>query len=126
MKPMRAVLTASLFAFALASGTAQAEGDPAAGEKVYKNCKSCHATEAGDHRVGPSLAGVIGRQAGGAEGYKYSDAMTGSGITWDTASLGQYLEAPKKFMPGTKMTFAGLKAQADRDNVIAYLQSLSN
>jgi cytochrome c len=105
-------------------GTAFAEGDPAAGAKVFNKCKACHTVEeGGKHKVGPNLHNIVGRAAGLAEGYRYSKAMTGSGITWDEATLIAYLENPRKYVKGTKMSFAGLKKPADRDNVIAYLKA---
>jgi cytochrome c len=105
------------------SASTAAAGDAANGEKVYKKCKSCHALEAGKNKIGPSLAGVIGRQAGMAEGFtKYSDAMKNSGVVWDDAALASFLAKPKEFMPKNKMTFAGLKKESDIADVIAYLK----
>lgn len=116
--------TAALVAALSMTGTsALAEGDAAAGEKVYNKCKACHALEAGTNKVGPSLAGIVGRTAGTVDGFKYSDAMAGSGITWDDANLDAYLADPKGFMPGNKMTFPGLKKEEDRANVIAFLKA---
>lgn len=118
----RSVL-AAVPAVMLLSGTAFAQvGDAAAGEKVFNQCKACHTLEQGKHRVGPSLHGVIGRKAGSAEGFKYSDPMIKSGITWNAEELDKYLADPKGFIPGNKMAFAGLKKDEDRKNVIAYLQ----
>lgn len=105
------------------SGAALADGDAAAGKKVFNKCKVCHTVEAGQHKVGPSLAGVIGRAAGAAEDFNYSDAMKESGVTWDVESLDKYLANPKEFIPGNKMAFVGLKKEEDRANVIAYLQA---
>lgn len=107
----------------MASGAALADGDAAAGKKVFNKCKTCHALEAGVNKIGPSLAGVIGRAAGTVEGFKYSDAMQGSGITWDEETLDKYLADPKGFIPGNKMAFAGLKKEDERENVIAYLEA---
>jgi len=104
------------------AGVAQADGDAAKGKKVFNKCRACHTLEAGKNRVGPSLHGIIGRAAGTAEGFKYSDAMKNSGITWDEASLDTYLKDPKKMVPGTKMVFAGLKKEDDIENLIAYLK----
>ena len=109
----------------LVSQPAWAEGDAAAGEKVYKKCKACHSLEEGKNKVGPSLYGVIGRAAGTVEGYKYSTALMDSGLTWDDATLDKYLEKPKELVPKTKMAFPGLKKEADRQDVIAYLKEAS-
>jgi cytochrome c len=107
---------------ALMAGSAAAEGDAAAGEKVFNKCKTCHTLEVGKNKIGPSLAGVIGRIAGTAEGFAYSDAMKASGLTWSEENLTAYLASPKDFVPGNKMTFAGLKKEADIANVIAYIK----
>lgn len=120
MKSSIAVLT---FAVAVALNTAAfADGDAAKGEKVFAKCKACHSLEAGQNKVGPSLAGVFGRKAGTVEGFKYSDAMVNSGITWDAEQMAKYLENPKEFIAGNKMAFPGLKKEDDREDVIAYLK----
>ena len=75
------------------------------------------------NRVGPSLAGVVGREAGTVEGYNYTPANANSGITWTPEKLFQYLENPQRVVPGTKMAFAGLSDGQDRADVIAYLES---
>jgi cytochrome c len=108
-------------ALALAGQSALAQ-DAAKGEKVYKKCKACHALEAGKKKVGPSLAGIFGRTAGSVEGFKYSKAMAGSGIVWDDKTMDEFLTKPKKVVPKNKMAFAGLKKEADRANLIAYLK----
>jgi cytochrome c2 len=103
--------------------------DPAAGEKVFKKCRACHAVgEGAKHKVGPELNDIIGRQAGTAEGFKYSNAMIEAGdggMVWDDEALAAYLAAPKKVVPKTKMAFAGLKKDDDIENVIAYLKTFS-
>lgn len=99
------------------------KGVAAAGEKVFAQCKTCHVVDKGVNRVGPSLGAVIGRKSGTATGYKYSAANLKSGVVWSEAVLFKYLEAPMKFMPGTKMAFAGLKKPQDRADVIAYLKT---
>ncbi len=111
-------------ATALMSGSAFAssDGDAAKGKKVFNKCKACHSLEAGKNKIGPSLNGVFGRAAGAVEGYKYSKAMKESGLTWDEETLEDYLEKPKKFIPGNKMAFAGLRKEKQRDDLIAYLK----
>ena len=120
---MKSRLTLALAAAVmLASAGAAQAGDAAAGEKVFKKCKACHSLEEGKNKVGPSLFGIVGKAAGAVEGYKYSDAMANSGITWTEENLDKYLEKPKDFMPGTKMAFAGVKQPEDRADVIEYLK----
>ncbi len=102
---------------------ASLKGDEVAGEKVFKQCMACHVVTEGQNRVGPSLHGIIGRTAGQVAGFSYSTANKTSGKVWDKETLYAYLEAPQKFMPGTKMAFAGLKKPQDRADVIAYLDT---
>jgi cytochrome c len=108
-------------AFAVPAAAQMPAGNAAAGEKVFAQCKTCHVVEKGVNRVGPSLHGVVGRKSGTAPGFKYSAANLKSGVTWTAPVLFQYLEAPMKFMPGTKMAFGGLKKPQDRADVIAFL-----
>jgi cytochrome c len=111
------------FALILAlPGAAQAQ-DANAGEKVFAKCKACHQIgPTAKNAVGPILNGVVGRKAGIIEGYNYSEANKGSGITWDEATLKEYLTNPRAKVPGTKMIFPGLPSEQDRDNVIAFLK----
>jgi cytochrome c len=96
--------------------------DPAAGEKAFAVCKACHKVgEGAKNGVGPTLNGVVGRAAGSVEGYKYSDAMKNSGVTWDEANLAEYLKNPKTKIAGNKMTFAGVKDDTKLADIIAYL-----
>ena len=113
-------IAAALGAF---GSPALAEGDAAAGEKVFKKCKACHSLEEGKKKVGPSLFGVMGKPAGAVDGFKYSKAMLASGLTWDDETLAKYLTKPKALVPKTKMSFAGLKKEADIANVIAYMKA---
>lgn len=105
-------------------GTAQAEGDPAAGKAVFAKCGICHSIKEGENKIGPSLFGVMGRPSHSVPGYTYSDAMKAYDVTWDPATLDHYLVDPRKVVPGTKMIFPGLKSEGDRQNVIAYLETL--
>lgn len=99
-------------------------GDAGKGEKIFAQCKACHAVGEGQNRVGPTLYGVVGRRAGTVPGYNYSQANKDSGAIWTEDTLFRYLEAPQKFIPGTKMAFPGLKQAQDRADVIAYLRTL--
>jgi cytochrome c len=107
----------------LVSVAAASAQDAAAGEKVFAKCKICHQIgEGAKNMVGPVLNGVVGRHSGIYEGYHYSDANKNSGITWDEATLKEYLKDPKAKVPGTKMVFPGLTSDDDIANVIAYLK----
>lgn len=89
---------------------------------AWGKCAACHTAKPGINAVGPTLFGVIGRKAGSVPGFAYSDANKASGITWDENTLDQYLAAPMKMVPGTKMVFAGLSDPAERKAVIEYLE----
>ncbi len=108
---------------ALGSGAALAEGDAEAGKKVFKKCKFCHSFDPGKKKIGPHLKGVIGRKSGAVEGFKYSKAMAAADITWDEANLDEFLTKPKAFIKKTKMSFAGLKKEDQRADLIAYLKA---
>ena len=98
-------------------------GDAAEGARVFKNCKAWHYVDREKNKSGPHLVNIVGRAAGAVEGFKYSKAMVGSGLVWDEATLTGFLAKPKKYLKGTKMSFAGLKKESDIANVIAYLKS---
>ncbi len=96
-------------------------GDPEAGRQVFLVCSACHSLTPGQNMVGPSLHGVIGRRAGTAPGFQYSTANRNSGLTWSEQELYVYLEDPQKTVPGTYMTYTGLKDSQKRADLIAYL-----
>jgi cytochrome c len=99
--------------------------DATKGEQVFKKCAACHnADKGGANALGPNLWNVMGEPIGkGAGGFAFSEALAGKGGNWDFDSLGQWLANPKKFAPGTKMTFAGLSNPQDRADVIAFLNA---
>jgi cytochrome c len=105
-----------------------ASADAAKGADVFKKCGACHnAEKGGPNALGPNLWGVLGENLGqGAGGFAFSDALKGKGGNWDWDKLNEWLTSPRKFAPGTKMTFAGLSKPEDRANVIAYLNKQSN
>ena len=95
-----------------------------AGAKIFKTkCAQCHVAEkGGGHKQGPNLGGLFGRVSGTTEGFSYSAANKNKGVTWSEETLYDYLLNPKKYIPGTKMVFAGLKKPEDRANLIAFLK----
>lgn len=105
--------------------TLLATADPAKGEQVFKKCVSCHTINAGGpNGLGPNLHGVVGESIGaGHGGFAFSDALKSHGGSWDWKNLSDWLHNPKKFAPGTKMTFAGLGNAEDRANLIAYMNT---
>ena len=121
---LQAAAAAAAVALLAAPAVAQLPvGSAANGQKVFAQCKTCHVTTAGVNRIGPSLHAIVGRPSGTVPGYTYSAANKNSKFVWSEAVLFKYLEAPRKFMPGTKMSFAGLKQPQDRADVIAWLKT---
>ncbi len=115
----------------LASGAAGAvtmkvgglTGDSVRGQAAFAPCRACHVTDAGQNRVGPSLHGIVGRHSGIYPGFHYSAANQKSGIVWTPDKMFAYLENPQKYVPGTKMTYAGLKDPQKRADVITWLST---
>jgi cytochrome c len=103
--------------------TLYAAADAGAGEKVFAKCKACHKVD-GTNGTGPHLENVVDRAVGSLADFSYSDAMKAHGGNWTPEDMFHFLENPKKAVPGTKMSFAGLPKPEDRVNLIAYLKSL--
>ncbi len=92
------------------------------GKLLFLRCASCHNIGSGPEKIGPNLAGVVGRKAGSLAGYTYSPAMKQANLVWNAATLDRWLTRPSDLVPGTAMAFAGLPAAVDRQALIAYLQ----
>ncbi len=127
-------LTAASFAMLLSAGAASADGDVEKGEKFFKKCKQCHSLEEGKKKIGPSLYQIVGRKAGTQPKFKYSKSYVEAGekgLDWTPENLIAYLENPKKWLAAflevkkakSKMVVK-YKKQKDRENVVAYLESL--
>ena len=103
-----------------------ADADIAAGEKIAKKCSACHTfNEGGPAKIGPNLWNVVGGKSAHDSGFSYSSALSDLNQAWSYVNLNQFTHKPKKWLPGTKMNFAGLKKDQDRANLIAWLRSLS-
>ena len=105
-----------------ATGGVDLYGDPTSGKAVFAQCMTCHSKDPGVTIVGPSLHGIIGRHSGSVPGFAYSDANKGSGKVWSEQELYVYLQDPQKEVPGTYMTYTGVKDPQKRADVIAFLQ----
>lgn len=117
---LRVMIAAIAFCATVAPAMA---ADPAAGEKAFTVCKACHRVgEGAKNTVGPALNGIVGQKAGAVAGFNFSDAMKNSGLTWDEATLTEYLKNPKAKVPGTKMAYAGMKDDTKIADIIAYLK----
>ena len=120
---MRRTVIAGLLLAGSATGALAA--DPAAGEKIFKSqCGICHAVVAGENRIGPTLFGVVGREAGSVPGFNYTADHKKLDVVWDAATLDKYLANPRAMVPDTSMIYPGLKNDAERADLIAYLETL--
>ena len=104
---------------------AVAAGDPAKGKLVFSRCAICHKAQKGaGNAIGPNLFGVVGRKAGSAPAFVYSEAMKKAGFVWTPDKLNQYIAHPARVVPGNRMSFAGVSDPAERADLVAYLASL--
>ncbi|MEZ5750405.1 MAG: cytochrome c family protein [Paracoccaceae bacterium] len=99
-----------------------ANADAAAGEGLWRNCRSCHALDGRDG-TGPHLNGVVGRGIDAVDGFNYSGALLAMGDTWTVEALFAFLENPRSMAPGTRMSYSGMRSPTDRVNLIKYLES---
>jgi cytochrome c len=124
---MRSLLLLPIIAiavgYAIASGNCAEAADATQGEHAFAKCAPCHA-KGKTNSIGPGLLGVIGRHAGSVPGFRYSQAMKNSNIVWDEKSLDAFITAPQKALPGTTMPFSGIPRQEERNDLIAYLETL--
>lgn len=119
---LRGAVAALAVVLASQAAPAAAEGDPAAGERLYRQCAACHVVDQEQNRVGPHLVGVFGREAGAVDGFNYSPALADSGIVWDEETIDAYIEDPRGYLPGNRMAFAGVRNPQQRADIIAYLK----
>ena len=114
------LILVTLFLALAPSANAQ---DAAAGEKSFNKCRACHQVgESAKNTVGPVLNGLFGRKSGTVEGYSYSDANKTSGIIWDEATFADYIKDPKARIPGTKMSFTGIKNEQEIKDLTSFLK----
>jgi cytochrome c len=114
-----------LLALWLYVGSAYPAGDSTRGAQAFRQCMACHSVQAGEHQTGPSLAHVWNREAASADDFlRYSEALKRSGLAWNDATLDKWLTNPTLLVPGTTMTFAGIKERQVREDLIAYLKAV--
>jgi cytochrome c len=108
--------------------TAAIAGDADAGKSMFrKKCMGCHTAAKGEpNRTGPNLWDIVGREKGASEGYRYSTPMKALGGAWSEADILGFIAGPRTFLPDTKMTFAGIKNEQDRADILAYLKTLKD
>jgi cytochrome c len=117
----------TLLLLALVGAAAHAAGDAKRGAQLFRQCMACHSVAEGEHLTGPSLAHAWGHKAGTGTGFqRYSDAMKRADVVWDDATLDKWLANPQALVPGTSMTFPGLKDAKDRLDIAAYLRAIAD
>jgi cytochrome c2 len=114
-------LATPVLALAVLAACGAARGEDRGFVLYQQHCRTCHTLKAGDHRLGPSLHGVVGSSAGRAAGYRYSRTMAGANLVWDAAALDAFLSDPAGFMPGNAMVYSGMADAGARAAVIGYL-----
>ncbi len=127
---MRTITISAVVLAAIAAataGTAFADGDREQGAKAFRACAACHSLQPGDHRTGPSLAGIWGKKAGSTAGFgRYSPALKESAIVWNAETLDRWIKDPKAMVPGNRMAYRGIADNKTRDDLIAFLKSASD
>ena len=121
MMRLRAI-AAMVATFVLGIAMARADGDPKHGERLFEECRACHALERSVDSVGPDLHGVFGRRAAALDNFRYSPALKRSGITWTVETLDGYIANPQKVVPANRMPYAGMLDARDRADLIIYMQ----
>jgi cytochrome c len=106
----------------IGASAAQAQGDPAQGQRAFNKCRACHEVEREQNKVGPHLVGIFGREAGAVEGFNYSAALKESGVVWDDETIGEYVRNPRDFIPGNRMAFVGIRNEQEIEDLLAYLR----
>ena len=120
MMRLQAIATAAA-TLVLAAGIVHAQGDPKRGEKIFENCRACHAADGAANEVGPGLRSVFGRRAGERDDFRYSPALKRSGITWTPQTMTDFVADPQKMVPGNRMPYDGLPDARDRADLITYM-----
>lgn len=103
-----------------------AAADAAAGERLWRQCSACHSAEEGKQGTGPSLYGIVSRDKGAIEGFRYSGALASAEGTWEAENIYQFIANPRGYLPGTTMAYAGMRKSEDRANLVAYLATFGN
>ena len=128
MRRARAAVLISMLTTPSGTALAQEGASPEEAQLAFNNhCRTCHVTKADDHRLGPSLHRVVGREAGSAPNYNYSSAMADAGVVWDDATLDRFIENPQAVVPGNNMKpFSGIASAEERAKIVAHLKAESD